>query len=203
MRSSVGLGVLICAALTAGRVAGQTIVDSTAVSGLSTCAVWEHSGAQTERALLTYSPQLQCADNLFGQYDCRPSQSCFCDNANVRDAWTECLKTGCSYSDQLEASRYRADTCDAPKRDRSQLVSIVAYVLFGIAAVCLLARLTARLPLLGGAGYGWDDFMALLCLAPLTGLTVAIYYSVKHGEGKEIWTRNVDDVVNFHKVRMQ
>lgn len=160
-------------------------------------------GPQTERALLTYFPQLQCADNLFGQYDCRPSQTCFCDNANVRDAWTECLKTGCSYSDQLEASRYQADTCDAPKRDRSQLVSIVAYVLFGIAAVCLLARLTARLPLLGGAGYGWDDFMALLCLAPLTGLTVAIYYSVKHGEGKEIWTRNVDDVVNFHKVRMQ
>lgn len=180
MRSSVGLGVLICAALTAGRVAGQTLVDSTAVSGLSTCA-------------------LQCADNLLAQYDCRPSQSCFCDNADVRDAWTECLQTGCSYSDQLEASRYRADTCDAPQRDRSQLVSIVAYVLFGIATVCLLARLTSRLPLLGGAGYGWDDFMALLCLAPLTGLTVAIYYSVKHGEGKEIWTRNVDDVVNFHK----
>ena len=107
---------------------------------------------------------------------------------------------GCPFPDQLEASKFQAETCNLPTRDRGQLLSIVAYVLYGVAGLCLLARLTARVSSLGGSGYGWDDFMAVLCFAPLTALTVAIYYSVRYGEGRDVWTLGIGSIMKFHMV---
>lgn len=108
--------------------------------------------------------------------------------------------TGCPYPDQLEASKFQAETCDPPTRNRGQLLSIVTYVLFAIAGFCMLARLASRSSSLAGSGYGWDDFVAVLCFAPLTALTVATHFSVEYGEGRDIWTLEVEDVSRFHKV---
>lgn len=110
----------------------------------------------------------------------------------------ECLKVNhCPFSDQLASSRFRAYRCATPTRDRTQLLSIVAYVLFAVTTIFTIARLVARL---AGAGFGWDDFMAVASYAPLVGFFVAGYFTLQNGMGKEIWTLNLGDIVDFTKV---
>ncbi|CAK1360879.1 unnamed protein product [Cercospora beticola] len=180
MRFRDGFSVLLmwAVALTRVQVTGQTLVDDTAVSGLSTCV-------------------LQCTSTVFNAYNCQPSQPCFCENMEVQNAMMECLKVNdCPFSDQLASSRFRAYRCATSTRDRSQLFSIVAYVLFAVATIFTIARLVARL---AGAGFGWDDFVAVASYAPLVGFFVAGYFTLQSGMGKEIWTLSLRDIVDFTK----
>lgn len=110
----------------------------------------------------------------------------------------ECLKVNdCPFSDQLASARFRAYQCATPARDRTQLLSIVAYVLFAVATIFTIARLVARL---AGVGFGWDDFVAVASYAPLVGFFVAGYFTLQNGMGKEIWTLSLGDIVDFTKV---
>ncbi|PPJ58358.1 hypothetical protein CBER1_04476 [Cercospora berteroae] len=180
MRFQDGFSVVLvwAVALTGVQVAGQTLVDDTAVSGLSTCV-------------------LQCTSTVFNAYDCQPSQPCFCENMQVQNAMMECLKVNdCPFSDQLASARFRAYRCATPARDRTQLLSIVAYVLFAVATSFTIARLVARL---AGAGLGWDDFVAVASYAPLLGFFVAGYFTFQNGMGEEIWTLSLSDIVDFTK----
>ncbi|KAF2207583.1 hypothetical protein CERZMDRAFT_119012 [Cercospora zeae-maydis SCOH1-5] len=180
MRFQDGLSVLLvwAVALIGAQVAAQTVVDDTAVSGLSTCV-------------------LQCTSTVFTTYDCQLSQPCFCENMQVQDAMMDCLQVNdCSFSDQLASTRFRASRCDTPTRDRSQLLSVVAYVLFALATLFTLARLASRIV---GAGLGWDDFVAVTSYAPLVGFFVAGYFTLQNGMGKEIWTLRLGDIVDFNK----
>ncbi|KAM3423954.1 hypothetical protein BST61_g1347 [Cercospora zeina] len=180
MRFQHGSPVLLVAAvaLVGEQVAGQTLVDDTAVSGLSTCV-------------------RQCTSTVFTTYNCQPSQPCFCENMHVQDAMMDCLKVNdCPFSDQLASTRFRASRCDPPTRDKSQLLSIVAYVLFATATLFTIARVASRI---AGAGLGSDDLMAVASYAPLVGFFVAGYFTVQNGMGKDIWTLGLGNIVDFNK----
>ncbi|USW53511.1 hypothetical protein Slin15195_G068300 [Septoria linicola] len=109
-----------------------------------------------------------------------------------------CLQTsGCTFQDQLAASRFQADTCRSTPRDRSLVLSVVGYVLFAVAAVFTLAMLISRSSAFPRGGYGWNDLVAAICFAALTVFFVAEYYAVMYGNGRDIWSLNLDDSMRF------
>lgn len=110
---------------------------------------------------------------------------------------TACLTTNrCSFADRVAADRFQKVTCRASVRNRGPLLGIVAYVLFGVASVITVARVLARWSKIGGTGLAWDDLAAVICYAPLTLLTVAEYYAVHHGYGKDIGGLTAMDTKN-------
>lgn len=42
-----------------------------------------------------------------------------------------------------------------------------------------------------GAGFGWDDWVVLLCVLPMTGLIVTSYMEVDSGLGQDIYRLSI------------
>ncbi|KXT09076.1 hypothetical protein AC579_1159 [Pseudocercospora musae] len=150
-------------------------------------------------ALEALSPcVMQCLNQTLWRYDCSPEQSCFCDNSQLQTDIDTCLLSfACSFADQLAAKKFQTSTCHVPVRDRGTLLAAVAYTLFGIAAVFTIFRCLSRWSRLDGAGFSWDDLVAVTCLAPLTVMTAGDYFAIHYGKGRDIWGLTATDVQHF------
>ena len=115
--------------------------------------------------------------------------------------------------------RFQKSTCDAPIHDHSGLSKRVELSLFGVALVTVACRFAARIPSLGGAGLGLDDWTILACVILLLPLTVIcnlgkpevafhkqlvvmakattdVNAALEYGLGKDIWTLSPDQINN-------
>ncbi|KXS96224.1 hypothetical protein AC578_9631 [Pseudocercospora eumusae] len=176
MRSVIIVGLAL---FWQGTVLAQNSVDLSGLEALSPCV-------------------MQCSVQTLLRYDCSPEQSCFCDNSQLQTDIQACLTSlGCSFADQLEAKKLQTSTCNVPVRDRGTLLTAVAYTLFGIAAVFTIFRCLSRWSKLDGAGFSWDDLVAVICLAPLTVMTAGDYFAIHYGKGRDIWGLTATDVEHF------
>jgi hypothetical protein len=69
--------------------------------------------------------------------------------------------------------------------------------MFAIGALLVLARCTSRLRVFNGAGFGWDDFVAVCCFIVSIGMMVVTEAEVDLGIGKSLWTvprENLDPI---------
>ncbi|KAF2207224.1 hypothetical protein CERZMDRAFT_51674, partial [Cercospora zeae-maydis SCOH1-5] len=119
---------------------------------------------------------------------CQPSDPCYCDDGTPRsEALRQCLRTACSLDDQLNAQRFRAETCGLPVHNEQAEIREIIYPLFGLAVIFTLARLLSRWPRLQGAGFWWDDFVVSLCLFPVVVFPVDSEMNLRYGLGRDMW----------------
>jgi hypothetical protein len=175
IRSAI-LATLLCTTTTAQ----QNSVNITALLALPKCV-------QT------------CGLEILPQFNCTPQEPCYCDTSGPQsDAIVACLFSTCpSQGDALLAQKFQAETCGFIPRDKSLVVQVVPYTLFGIATLSLFARFLSRWQRLQGAGLSWDDYLIIFCFLPTIGMTVVAYYEAKYGSGKDMWTLTIYDVRNF------
>lgn len=118
-----------------------------------------------------------------------------CDNKSLSKDLASCLAS-CPFSDRLAAIKFKASTCNRPVRNAGSIEALF-YVLYTVATLFTIARIASRLRRLGGAGFGWDDFAAILSYIPLTGLAICDHYVVHAGGGTDIWGLSVQNVHDF------
>ncbi|PPJ57677.1 hypothetical protein CBER1_00129 [Cercospora berteroae] len=141
---------------------------------------------------------LECGSRISMAFDCPITEPCFCETSGPKiDATVACLKKSCDMRGSLASQRFQAETCGFPYRDKSWRIALVSYILYGIAMVFVVARFISRFPRLLGAGFGADDWTVGLCVAPMTGMTVAAYYEYHYGSGRDVWTVPVDNLEPF------
>ncbi|SMY28772.1 unnamed protein product [Zymoseptoria tritici ST99CH_1A5] len=134
----------------------------------------------------------QCFLDIFPEFNCPDLQQCICYNKELQAALGTCvLSSGCSIADALVSQRVQAETCGFPVRDRSDTFRITQSVLFPLATLTVCLRMLSRSPMSGGAGFGWDDWVVLLCVLPMTGLIVTSYMEVDSGLGQDIYRLSI------------
>ena len=126
---------------------------------------------------------LACASTVLPKFDCQPGDSCYCDvGGPLKDALSACVGASCSnVEDQLVGIRLQAEVCQYPTHHDAPPTETVAYILFSIATVFLVARFVSRWPGVNGAGYGWDDWILLVAYPVAIGMTVTAHYAALYG----------------------
>lgn len=129
---------------------------------------------------------------------CTTAKPCFCEDVQIDSSMSACLlDAGCSFDDQLAAMKFKAETCGQQVRNRGPLLSAVTYTLFAVSTVSTIGRALSRTPKLGGAGFGWDDYMALASYVFLTGMTAGDWFAIHYGKGRYIYTLTADSIGSF------
>lgn len=89
-----------------------------------------------------------------------------------------------------------AKVCNRPVRDRSVVTGATTYVLYGIAAIFTGARFLSRNSIFGGAGYGWDDWIAFICFFAGTAILAILVKVQENGFGRDLYTLEDPQMLN-------
>lgn len=81
--------------------------------------------------------------------------------------------------------------------DRVVLFSATTYALFGLASVFTLGRVLARWRRFTGTRYASDDWTSILTFVCVVGVTVANYYQLSNGLGRDIYMLETQTVERF------
>ncbi|SMR60331.1 unnamed protein product [Zymoseptoria tritici ST99CH_1E4] len=133
-----------------------------------------------------------CTTRVLSSYRCTNNDTCFCSSKPLQADISACLDE-CPFSDQFYYSGTRAKICKTPVKSRGATLSGVAYALFGLATISTIARLVARWTRVGGHGYWWDDYAAILAYPFLVALTASQALAVQGGTGRDIWGLDLND----------
>lgn len=99
------------------------------------------------------------------------------------------------------AERFSKDTCGATSRNESGITRQVAWALFGLAVVFVIARFIARPQKMKGSGYGSDDWTILICTLLLLVLNVLVQTMTNNGLGADNYTLSATEITNMLRVR--
>ena len=87
--------------------------------------------------------------------------------------------------------------CDYPVRDKTSIFINVTIVLGVISGVSILLRLGTKY-FLSQADFGLDDlFICLTLLIGMPSTAMNIHGTAGHGEGRDIWTLEFDQITKF------
>lgn len=142
-----------------------------------------------------------CSHEVSQHYECRPTDSCYCDNASPYVlAQGACVKANCTLDEQLESKKLQARTCDLPVHDEQLRIAVVVYTLFAVAVVFTVARLLSRWRRLKGGGFWWDDLTVFISSMAMVALVVDGYFAEKYGLGKDMWDLSAYQLTHFLEV---
>lgn len=125
------------------------------------------------------------------------TDACFCSDDSISEDVDSCLVQNCPLSDQLEAKKFQASTCDFPRHDRRTTLDVVTYTLYAFAAAFTIAWITSKWLINGGASFGWNDSIALITSLPVSALMVSHWFKVHNGQGQDAWNLSPGQVANL------
>ncbi|KJX97768.1 hypothetical protein TI39_contig462g00013 [Zymoseptoria brevis] len=148
---------------------------------------------------------VKCGLSVSTKHTCPIGAACFCDlGGSVRADLTACVTDvhhGCkAWADVLSGLYYQADICDWPTdRNKQPAAKKTAIGLLVLSTLFIVARLASRWPRWGGAGFGRDDGLAVICWLPILALTIVALISIHLGLGRDLWTLSVSNVKHWAK----
>ncbi|CZT17814.1 uncharacterized protein RCC_03650 [Ramularia collo-cygni] len=179
-------------------------ITSIFVLSLLTATTWAQSLSPEaiEAALALPECVTKCGIEILPKFNCTIGTDCYCSRKGpIEDAIASCVIGGCpSLGDALAGLKFQALTCGyRTDRNIGPLTSGIAYVLFGLASLFMIARFLSRWPRLRGAGLSWDDGVVLMCYVPVVGVTVCCAMLQTFGAGKDMWTSDIHSVLHYAK----
>ncbi|SMQ55452.1 unnamed protein product [Zymoseptoria tritici ST99CH_3D7] len=148
---------------------------------------------------------VKCGLSVSTKHNCPIGAACSCDlDGPVSKDLAACVTNvhhGCkAWADVLSGLHYQADSCDSPTdRNKQPAVKKTGIALFVLSTLFIIARLASRWPRWGGAGFGRDDGLAVICWLPILALTIAGLISLNLGLGRDLWTLSVSNVKDWAK----
>lgn len=131
--------------------------------------------------------QTTCSAQLSPTYGCQPDTSCFCTRSQLSAALEACITANCTIPEGIAAKKFQADTCNYPVRSQVDTGEGVLWAFFTIAIIFSTLRCASRCRMLGGAGYWWDDWICLVCVLPMIGISITGSLGYQHGIGRDYW----------------
>lgn len=91
--------------------------------------------------------------------------------------------------------------CGVPVRSKQSLVHRVNFALWAVSVIAVVGRFASRSRHFDGAGYGYDDWMALIVEGCVTAIAICGYFMVSDGLGKDIWQLSPWQISSVLRVR--
>ncbi|KAH7242043.1 hypothetical protein BKA59DRAFT_479994 [Fusarium tricinctum] len=138
-----------------------------------------------------------CYRDAIAKSDCTSSDAkCVCSTASIIQAAEACAAESCNVKNSLTTLNITYTYCDVPVRDKTEIFINVTIVLGVISGVATALRLWSKY--FFKSEFGLDDLFIVLTLIfglPSTGMN--IHGTAGHGEGRDIWTLEFNDITDF------
>ncbi|KAF7561328.1 hypothetical protein G7046_g2815 [Stylonectria norvegica] len=151
-------------------------------------------------AIFTSLPRCaeSCLSAAISNSDCNATDSvCICTSKTILGEAGACVAKTCSVKDSLTTQNATNTNCGAPVRNKSDDFINVSIVLGVVSGVFVLLRVLSKL-FITKSDFGLDDLFIILTLCigiPSTAMN--IHGTAGHGEGRDIWTLEFDDITTF------
>ncbi|KAM0491691.1 hypothetical protein ACHAP8_010465 [Fusarium lateritium] len=156
-------------------------------------------GNTTELLKTLPSCSSPCYEESFGKSGCSTTDvACLCGGGQKTIKTAEgCAAQVCHVKDSLTTLNMTYTYCDYPVRDKTEIFINVTIVLGVISGFSILLRLGTKY-FLSNADYGLDDlFICLTLLIGMPSTAMNIHGTAGHGEGRDIWTLEFDQITKF------
>ncbi|KAK2769576.1 CFEM domain-containing protein [Colletotrichum kahawae] len=142
---------------------------------------------------------IPCLLNGLNQTTCSPGdQNCLCQDEDYIKYVEMCSLVSCPLKGALETQNITWTACDFPLNDEVQATKVVRIVLFAILpTLSVILRVVTKFARL--SPWGWDDYTILVSYVILLGYVSLHFYLEDNGAGKDLWTLNDHQIMNFFK----
>ncbi|KAF0327483.1 CFEM domain-containing protein [Colletotrichum asianum] len=142
---------------------------------------------------------IPCLLNGLNQTNCSPGdQDCLCQDEDYIKYVEGCSLVSCPLKSALQTQNITWTACDFPLNDEVQATKIVRIVLFAILpTLSVILRVVTKFARL--SPWGWDDYTILVSYVILLGYVSLHFYLEDNGAGKDLWTLNDLQIMNFFK----
>ncbi|SMQ54023.1 unnamed protein product [Zymoseptoria tritici ST99CH_3D7] len=180
MRSSL-FTLAFGAILTFSQVRAQIAINLTSIAELPECIT-------------------TCGTQVLPSLNCAIGAPCYCDQGGpVYSALTACVISKCKTTKEaLKGQQFQANSCGwIPHKNAAPRLMAILIAFLTAATLFLIARLASRWPRWGGAGYGWDDIVAVLSFIPIAATFACGFGMIHNGLGQDVWTLPIPKVLTW------
>ncbi|KAL5601724.1 hypothetical protein FOBRF1_009257 [Fusarium oxysporum] len=158
------------------------------------------AAADATKELLTNLPACAapCYEDAITKSECRSSDvKCVCSTQVIIQTAEACAAQACHVRDSLTTLNMTYTYCEVPVRDKTPIFINVTIVLGVISGVATALRLWSKF-FFTKTELGLDDlFIVLTLFIGMPSTAMNIHGTAGHGEGRDIWTLEFDDITQF------
>ncbi|KAF5229760.1 hypothetical protein FANTH_14097 [Fusarium anthophilum] len=158
------------------------------------------AAADATKELLTNLPACAapCYDDAIKKSDCNSTDvKCVCSTQVIIQTAEACAAQACHVRDSLTTLNMTYTYCEVPVRNKTPIFINVTIVLGVISGVATALRLWSKF-FFTKTELGLDDlFIVLTLFIGMPSTAMNIHGTAGHGEGRDIWTLEFDDITKF------
>ncbi|KAF4494085.1 integral membrane PTH11 [Fusarium agapanthi] len=158
------------------------------------------AAADATKELLTNLPACAapCYEDAIKTSDCNSTDvKCVCSTQVIIQTAEACAAQACHVRDSLTTLNMTYTYCEVPVRNKTPIFINVTIVLGVMSGVATALRLWSKF-LYTKTELGLDDlFIVLTLFIGMPSTAMNIHGTAGHGEGRDIWTLEFDDITKF------
>ncbi|KAF5664576.1 integral membrane protein PTH11 [Fusarium denticulatum] len=158
------------------------------------------AAADATKELLTNLPACAapCYEDAIKKSDCNSTDvKCVCSTQVIIQTAEACAAQACHVRDSLTTLNMTYTYCEVPVRNKTPIFINVTIVLGVISGVATALRLWSKFFYIK-TELGLDDlFIVLTLFIGMPSTAMNIHGTAGHGEGRDIWTLEFDDITKF------
>ncbi|KAF5562965.1 integral membrane protein PTH11 [Fusarium phyllophilum] len=158
------------------------------------------AAADATKELLTNLPACAapCYEDAIKKSDCNSTDvKCVCSTQVIIQTAEACAAQACHVRDSLTTLNMTYTYCEVPVRNKTPIFINVTIVLGVISGVATALRLWSKF-FYTKTELGLDDlFIVLTLFIGMPSTAMNIHGTAGHGEGRDIWTLEFDDITKF------
>ncbi|CZR46148.1 uncharacterized protein FPRO_11595 [Fusarium proliferatum ET1] len=158
------------------------------------------AAADATKELLTSLPACAapCYEDAIKKSDCNSTDvKCVCSTQVIIQTAEACAAQACHVRDSLTTLNMTYTYCEVPVRNKTPIFINVTIVLGVISGVATALRLWSKF-FYTKTELGLDDlFIVLTLFIGMPSTAMNIHGTAGHGEGRDIWTLEFDDITKF------
>ncbi|KAH7226832.1 hypothetical protein BKA60DRAFT_605090 [Fusarium oxysporum] len=158
------------------------------------------AAADATKELLTNLPACAapCYEDAITKSECKSSDvKCVCSTQVIIQTAEACAAQACHVRDSLTTLNMTYTYCEVPVRNKTPIFINVTIVLGVISGVATALRLWSKF-FFTKTELGLDDlFIVLTLFIGMPSTAMNIHGTAGHGEGRDIWTLEFDDITQF------
>ncbi|KAK7458393.1 integral membrane protein [Colletotrichum acutatum] len=142
---------------------------------------------------------ITCMVKALPSTTCSPTdQACLCVDSKFNAAVQPCIQSACTIQESLVVTDATWSNCGFPYSDQTSNIHLISGVVTAIGVIFILMRMATKIAKL--SAWGADDTVILVAFALFIGFFVELFYFVKAGLGKDIWTLHDYEITYFLKL---
>ncbi|KAL2884335.1 hypothetical protein SGCOL_000276 [Colletotrichum sp. CLE4] len=130
---------------------------------------------------------------------CSPTDgACLCVDPKFNAAVQPCIQSTCTIQESLVVTNATWSNCGFPYSNQTSNIHWISGVVTVIAVIFIMMRMATKIAKL--SAWGADDTVIIIAFALFIGFYAELFYFVRAGLGKDIWTLHDYEITYFLKL---